>query len=143
MKIQIKRFDKTLPLPSYKSPGAVCVDLYTRETATIEVGKVAYIPMNIAVKLPPNSWAMMVSRSSTHKMGVMQVNSLAVFDVDYCGDNDEYIFAAYNYTSAPVTIEKGTRLCQLMVMKYEPIEIEEVDKMDGTDRGGFGSTGIK
>lgn len=143
MKIQIKRFDKTLPLPAYKTPGAVCIDLYTRESATIEPGKVVYIPMNVAVKLPPNSWAMMVSRSSTHKMGIMQINSLAVFDVDYCGDNDEYIFAAYNYTVNTVNIEKGTRLCQLMVMKYEPIEIEEVDKMEGTDRGGFGTTGTK
>ena len=143
MKIKIKRFDKTLPLPSYKTPGAVCVDLYTRETAIIEPGKIAYIPMNIAVKLPPNTWAMMVSRSSTHKMGVMQVNSLAVFDVDYCGDSDEYIFAAYNYTDQSVTIEKSTRLCQLMVMKYESMEIEEVDSMESPSRGGFGTTGTK
>ena len=68
---------------------------------------------------------------------------MAVFDVDYCGNNDEYIFAAYNYTPNTVTIEKGTRLCQLLVMKYEPIEIEEVEAMDSPDRGGFGTTGVK
>ena len=34
MNIKIKRFDKTLPLPEYKSKGAVALDLYSREDTT-------------------------------------------------------------------------------------------------------------
>jgi dUTP pyrophosphatase len=143
MKIKIKRFDKTLPLPVHKTSGAVAVDLYSRLECTIESKQVAYIPMNVAIKIPDGYFIMQVPRSSTHKLGLMGINSVGIFDRDYCGDNDEYNFAAYNYTDASVTIEKGTRLVQLLLIKCENFEFDEVDQMDDNDRGGFGTTGNK
>ena len=86
---------------------------------------------------------MMVPRSSTHKLGLMAVNSIGIFDRDYCGDNDEYGFISLNYTDNPVFIEKGTRLCQLLLIKCENFEFDETDKMNAPDRGGIGSTGVK
>lgn len=143
MKIKIKRFDKTLPLPSYKSKGAVCVDLYTRSETKIGPGQISYIPLNIATEIPENCWVMIAPRGSTHKLGIMQANSIGIIDVDFCGDNDEYVFPAYNFTQQEITIEKGTRIAQLMIMKFEPIEFEEVDHLNNTDRGKLGSTGQK
>lgn len=35
MKVKIKRFDKSLPLPEYKTPGAVGFDLYVKNDETI------------------------------------------------------------------------------------------------------------
>ncbi|MDP4010193.1 MAG: dUTP diphosphatase [Candidatus Shapirobacteria bacterium] len=141
MKVSIKRFDKSLPLPVYKTAGAACVDLCSRIDITIPSHQIAYIPLNVALKIPQGYWSMMVPRSSTHKMGIMQANHMGVLDSDYCGDNDEYIFTAYNFTDKEVTIEKGTRIAQLMVQKYESIEFEESDHLDCNDRGGFGTTG--
>ena len=143
MKLKIKRFDKTLPLPVHKTSGAVAVDLYSRLNFTVEPKKISVIPMNVAIQIPDGYFVMMVSRSSTHKMGLMLVNSAGIFDRDFCGDNDEYNFLGYNFTDQLVTIEKGTRLCQLLLIKCENFEFEEVDKMDAPDRGGIGSTGIK
>lgn len=143
MKIKIKRFDKSLPLPVYKTAGAVCVDLCCRTDISIEPQKIAYIPMNVAIEMPPGYWALQAPRSSTHKLGLMQVNSIGIVDSDYCGDNDEYLFPAFNFTNNKVNIEKGTRLSQLMILKFEPIEFEETDHLNNADRGGLGSTGVK
>jgi dUTP pyrophosphatase len=143
VKVKIKRFDKSIPLPEYKTRGAAGVDLYTRETVTISPHEVAYIPLNIAIKIPKNCWAMIAPRGSTHKLGILQANSIAIGDWDFRGDNDEYKFPALNFTDKPVTVEKGTRIAQLLLVNYEKIEFEEVEHLGNTNRGSFGSTGKK
>ena len=141
MKIRIKLFDKELPAPEYKSAKAAALDLYARETVTIQPGVVGMVPLNIALELPKNHWVLMSARSSLHKRGLMMANGIGVGDEDYCGDNDEYRAALLNYTKEPVTIERGERIVQMIVMQREPVEVEIVEKLAGKDRGGVGSTG--
>ncbi|MEI8067387.1 MAG: dUTP diphosphatase [Candidatus Shapirobacteria bacterium] len=143
MKIQFKRFDKNIDLPMHKTNGAVAVDLSSRIEVTVKPKEIVYIPMNVAIKIPDGYFIMQAPRSSTHKLGLMGINGVGIFDRDYCGDTDEYHFAAYNYTDKAVTIEKATRLVQLLLIKCENFEIDEVDKMDDVSRGGFGTTGVK
>lgn len=143
MKIKIKRFDKTLPLPVHKTAGSVAVDLYSRIDVEIKPKEIAYVPMNVAIKIPDGYFIMQAPRSSTHKLGVQAINGVGIFDRDYCGNEDEYHFAAYNFTDKTVLIEKGTRLCQLVLIKCENFEFNEVDVMEEPNRGGFGSTGQK
>lgn len=137
----MKLFDNTLPVPAYKSEKAAALDLYARETTIIQPGEVGMVPLNIALQLPPNHWVLMSARSSLHKKGVLMANGIGVGDEDYCGDNDEYRAALLNYTQKPVTIERGERIVQMIVMQREPVKLEIVEKLDGKDRGGFGSTG--
>ena len=141
MKIKIKRFDKDLPLPAYKTEGAACLDLYSRMEVKIPSHTVGYIPLNIALSIPKGYWVMVAARGSTHKMGIMPIHGIGIGDWDYRGDNDEYLFPAYNFTDKEITIEKGTRMAQMMISKVEKVEMEEVDKLENKDRGGFGSTG--
>lgn len=143
MKIKIKQFDKSLPLPAYKTLGAACFDLYSREEVTISPGEVGYIPLNVAIEVPKGHWVMLVSSGSTHKMGIMMANSIGIGDEDFCGDNDEYKFPAFNFTKKNVTIEKGTRVAQAMIVKFDRAEFELVDHLDNADRGSFGTTGKK
>jgi len=143
MKIRVKRFDRSLPLPVYKTPKAASLDLYTRETVTIEPGEVKLIPMNVAIELPEGYFALLVNRSSTFKMGITCVNGLGVIDYDYRGNDDEWLFPALNFTKALVTIEKGTRCCQMIILPIEQVEVEDALKLSHNNRGGFGSTGKK
>ncbi len=143
MKLKIKRFDKSLPLPVHKTSGAVAVDLCSRIDVKIKPKETAYIPMNVGIQIPNGYFILMAPRSSTHKMGLMGLNGVGIFDRDYCGDNDEYTFIGYNFTDQLVTIEKGTRLCQLLLIKCESFDFQEVDKMSLPSRGGFGTTGVK
>lgn len=70
----------------------------------------------------------------------LQVNNNQVCDEDYKG---EYIVALHNDTDIPQTINPMERIAQLVVMPYLPVEFNEVDELNDTERGsgGFGSTG--
>ena len=143
MQIKIKRFDKTLPLPTYKTRGAVALDLCARVNTEILANQIGYIPLNVAIEIPENCWVMVAARGSTHKSGILPVHGFGIGDWDYCGDNDEYLFPVLNFTDKTVVIEKGSRVAQMMINKYEKVDILEVDKLEGPDRGGFGTTGVK
>lgn len=143
MKVQIRRHDKTIPLPEFKTKGAAGFDLYTRETVTVNPRELKLIPLNISIKIPSGYFLLVAERSSTHKYGISMANKIGVLDSDFCGNNDELKFAAYNLTDSPITVEKATRIAQGVVLKCDKIELEEVDDLGEPDRGGFGTTGNK
>ena len=143
MKIQIKRFDQTLPLPEYKTPGAAAFDLVARLEVTIAPQQVVLVPLNVALQLPDDHFALLVARSSLHKKGVMMANGVGVGDADYCGDDDEYRAALFNFTNEPVTIAKGDRIVQMIILPRTKVVFTEVEKLVAQSRGGFGSTGEK
>lgn len=141
--IKIKRFDKSLPLPEYKTKGAAAVDFYARETTLIKPGEIGMIPLNNAVAAPKGHFMLLCARSSTFKLGLTMINGIGVIDSDFCGDGDEFRFAVQNYTKKSVTIEKGTRIAQGIFVKFTRARWQEVSKMSAKTRGGFGSTGHK
>jgi dUTP pyrophosphatase len=142
MKVKIKRFDKTLPLPVYKTSGAAALDLASREEMKIEAGQVDYLPLNIALQVPKDSFVLVAARSSLHKRGLFLVNGIGIGDSDYCGGEDEYRAAVYNFSKETVTVKKGERVAQMMVLRREKVEWEELDDFsDQKNRGGFGTTG--
>jgi dUTP pyrophosphatase len=142
MKVKIKRFDKTLVLPAYKTSGAAALDLASREEVKIEAGQVAYLPLNIALQIPKDSFVLVAARSSLHKKGLFLVNGVGVGDSDYCGAEDEYRAAVFNFSKKTVTVQKGERVVQMIVLRREKVEWEELDDFnDQKNRGGFGSTG--
>jgi dUTP pyrophosphatase len=63
-----------------------------------------------------------------------------VIDSDYRGP---VIVALHNDTNDDQVIHNGDRIAQLVVMPFEEIYFQQVDKLDSTERGdgGFGSTG--
>lgn len=141
MQLSIKRFDKTLPLPEYKTSGAAAFDLYARIEMSIPARSIGYVPLNIAIQLPEDHFALMAARSSLHKRSLMMANGIGIGDYDYRGDNDEYRAALYNFSDKEVKIEKGERLVQMIILPRERVEIIEKDQFDEKDRGGFGTTG--
>jgi dUTP pyrophosphatase len=141
MKIRIKRFDKSIPLPERKTTGAAGLDLAARETTIIPAKSFNYVPMNVAVATPPGHFLLMAARSSTHKKGLIMANGIGIGDSDFCGDEDEYRAVFYNFTDEPVTVEKGERVAQLIFLNFPNFEWEEVESLNPESRGGFGSTG--
>jgi dUTP pyrophosphatase len=139
--IKIKRLDKDLPLPEYKTDGAAALDMYARTEMTIQPGEVKLIPLNVAIEIPTGYFVLIANRSSTYKLGVTCVNGIGVGDSDFSGDSDEYHFPALNYTDQPVTIERGTRVCQILILAADRVQVTEVESLGNADRGGFGSTG--
>jgi dUTP pyrophosphatase len=142
--INFKRFDKSIPLPVFKTKGAVAADMYSRLDVDIAPNEIAYIPLNVAIEIPEGYCIFLISRSSTHKFGIRSVNGIGIFDNDFCGDDDEYKFIVQNFTDKPVHIEKGSRVAQILLVKKENFIINELDNFKhNPTRGGIGSTGQK
>ena len=114
------------------------------------------IPLGVAMELPKGFIAVPVPRSSTFmKYGITQANSIGVIDQTYCGDSDEWKFHAIAYRDT--LIPEGDRICQFEIRLSQKatfwqklkwllssgIEIIEVESLEGTNRNGFGSTGVK
>jgi dUTP pyrophosphatase len=144
MKLNVKRIDKNLELPEYKTKGAVGFDLTARLETVIKPFEVTLIPLNIVVKVPKGYGLFLFSRSSVPgKKGLMVANSVGVIDQDYHGEDDEIKMAVLNFTKKDVIVEKGERICQGIIMKIAVPTITEVKKMANKSRGGFGTTGHK
>ena len=143
MRIRITRVDDTLPLPRYETTGAVAFDLAPRIDATIAPGEIAILPANCIIEVPPGHALILAGRSSLAKRGLVLANGIGVIDQDYRGPNDEIHLALRNVTDAPLTVHRGDRLAQGMILPVAQAEWEEVprDAITAVTRGGFGSTG--
>lgn len=114
------------------------------------------MPLGIAVALPEGFEAVVVPRSSTYRnFGVIQTNSMGVIDNSYSGDQDEWKLPLISMRDTMIT--QSDRICQFRIQLSQKatfwqklkwffcsgIKIVEVDSLSKTNRGGFGSTGIK
>lgn len=122
-------------------PGSDWVDLRAAEDIVMKAGEFRLIPLGIAVAMPEGYEAHVVPRSSTFKnYGLLQANSMGVVDGSYRGDGDQWRWPAY--ATRDVAIEKNTRLCQFRIVENQPpLIFTRVERLEGPDRGGFGSTG--
>lgn len=141
VQVKVKRVDKEIPLPEFKTEGAAAFDLYARTSVEIPPKEFTYVPLNVAVETPPGCFLLLAARSSTHKKGIWMANGIGIGDPDFSGDNDEYHAVYYNFTDKPVLIEKGERIAQGLIVKREAIQWQEVDQMPNKTRGGWGTTG--
>ncbi len=142
-KVRIKRIDKSLPLPEYKTSGAAGFDLAARERVVLPAHKVGYVPLNVAIAPPAGHFLLLAARSSLQKRGLTMANGVGVGDADFSGNDDEYRAALYNFTDADVVVERGDRIVQGLFIPVTHADFVEVDDMERKTRGGFGSTGVR
>lgn len=142
-KIKIKYFDNEISKIENIEGKSDWYDLRASETVILKAGEFALIPLGVGMILPDHYEANIVPRSSTFKnYGIIQTNCFAVIDNSYSGDNDMWRLPVY--ATRDVTINKNERICQFRINEKQPvIEFEEVTHLNDTDRGGFGSTGVK
>ena len=140
LEIKIKYHDKDLGKIEKLSVGD-WIDLRAAEEVHMEAGQFRIISLGVSMKLPEGYEAHVLPRSSTFKKwGIKMTNSMGVIDESYCGDNDIWGFPAQAVRQT--TIFKGDRICQFRIVKKMPeVTFIEVERMEGNDRGGFGSTG--
>lgn len=143
--VQITRLPhgKDLPLPAYQSDLAAGMDLLAAvaEPVTLAPGKRALIPTGIAIALPAGYEAQVRPRSGlAAKQGVTVLNTPGTIDADYRGEVQVILI---NLGDAPVMIERGMRIAQMVVSRVERARLRETPALPPTGRGGggFGSTG--
>lgn len=140
MKVYIKYFTEDV-IPVEKISKGDWIDLRAAADVEFRAGEFKLIPLGVGMILPEGYEAHIAPRSSTYKnFGIVQTNSIGVVDNSYCGDEDEWKMAAYALRDT--LIRKNDRICQFRIIEKQPeIEIETVEHLRETSRGGFGSTG--
>ena len=140
-KIQIKYFTDKIEKLAYIDGKSDWIDLRASEEVTLKQGEFALVPLGVAMELPKGYEAHIVPRSSTYKnFGVIQANHCGVVDGSYCGDNDMWRMPVIAMRDTQIHV--NDRICQFRIMKNQPeILFEEVEHLEGKDRGGFGTTG--
>jgi len=141
MKVRIKRVDRSLPLPVYETQGSVGFDILCREDTAIGPKSVGRIHSNVIVKVPEGYALVVALRSSTPaKKRLLCPHGIGIVDNDYCGPDDELQVQVYNFSEAPVKVERGEKIAQGVFVKVERAEWDEVESLSEKSRGGFGST---
>lgn len=143
MEVRIKYFTDKIEKIQYIAGKSDWMDLRCAEDIELKAGDFRLIPLGVGMKLPEGYEAHVVPRSSTYKnFGLLQVNSMGIVDESYCGDNDQWFWPAL--ATRDVTVHANDRICQFRIMEHQPaFDFIEVEKLGDTDRGGFGSTGIR
>ena len=145
MKINIKRLNDLAKIPTRGSEYAAGYDLYAATGYDIEIAPQSTVKVGtgIAMELPEGTFGAIFARSGlATKKGLRPANCVGVCDSDYRG---EYIVPLHNDTDEMMSIAAGERIAQLIVMDFNPVEFNEVNSLNETDRGagGFGSSGTK
>jgi len=142
VKVVVHRLRPDVPLPAYQTSGAAGFDLASSEDLTVEPGAIALVPTGLVIGVPDGHFLGVFARSSTPlKRGLMVANGVGVVDSDYCGPSDEIRIQVLNISREPVTIRRGDRIAQGLILACVRAEWDETDTPDAPSRGGFGSTG--
>ena len=117
------------------------IDLRAARRYELKKGDWQLIDLGVSIALPEGYEAHVVPRSSTYRTwGLLQTNSCGVIDNTYSGDGDVWMVPML--ATRDTVVEVGDRICQFRIMKNQPqIIFDEVEHLDGADRGGFGTTG--
>lgn len=142
VRVPVRRLDPELPLPAYARPGDAGLDLRVTEDVRLDPGERTLVGTGIAVAIPDGYCGLVTPRSGlASRAGLTLANSPGVVDAGYRG---EIKLALVNLDpGAAISLERGERVAQLLVVPVARAALEEVDSLPESPRGegGHGSTG--
>ena len=145
VKILIKKTNKEVITPKYKTDGSSGVDLsaFLEKKVVIKPNSSELIPTGLQVAIPEEFEIQIRPRSGlAAKESIGVLNSPGTIDSDYRGELKIILF---NHGKEDFIINNGDRIAQMVLVPIIKMEFEEVDTLPDTVRGqgGFGSTGKK
>ncbi len=147
MKLKVKKLTDSsfIKMPFYSTKQSAGMDLQADldKNLVLKPNEFKLIPTGIAIALEENFEAQIRPRSGlAAKHGITVLNTPGTIDADYRG---EVKIILINLSTQDFIIEPGMRIAQMVINKYESVEVCQVEDLDETERGegGFGSTGTK
>lgn len=132
------------PLPAYATPQSAGMDLRANidEPVTLRPLQRRLIPTGLYIALPEGYEAQVRPRSGLAlKHGITVLNTPGTIDADYRG---EIGVVLVNLSDTDFTVNPGERIAQMVVARYEQVDMLVVEQLDETERGagGYGHTGV-
>lgn len=140
--LRFQRLDPRAVVPSRAHAGDAGLDLCCLEAVELAAGERTRVATGIAIELPAGHAGLIVPRSGlAAKHGVSIVNAPGLIDQGYRGELQ--VLLLNTDRSAPVSLNAGERIAQLVVISVAELTPLEVDSLGESSRGekGFGSSG--
>ena len=142
VKLLIKKLQKNIILPEYKTDGSSGMDLMANVEQTVKIlpGEKKIISTGIMVAIPEQYEIQIRPRSGlAAKNGISVLNTPGTIDSDYRGEIKVILINLGKYI---FEINKNDRIAQMIVCPIIKVELKEVESLPETVRGegGFGST---
>ena len=143
VKLLIKKLNKEVIVPEYKTKGSSGMDLMASISNNIYIkpGDKAIIPTGIAISIPTGYEIQIRPRSGlAAKKNITILNTPGTIDADYRG---EIKIILINFGKEEFKINPNDRIAQMVLCPVIKAELEVVQELQDTKRGegGFGSTG--
>ncbi len=142
VKLLIKKLQKNIILPEYKTDGSSGMDLMANVEQTVKIlpGEKKIISTGIMVAIPEQYEIQIRPRSGlAAKNGISVLNTPGTIDSDYRGEIKVILI---NLGKDIFEINKNDRIAQMIVCPIIKVELQEVESLPETVRGegAFGST---
>jgi dUTP pyrophosphatase len=142
MKLRIRKLhpDAVIPRYAHGPEEDAGMDLFSVAAALLEPNVPQAVPTGLSIELPPGFEAQIRPRSGlAFKHAISVPNSPGTIDPGYRGEVKVILI---NLGVQPYQVNPGDRIAQMVIARYEAVEIEEGDLSDTTrGEGGFGSSG--
>jgi dUTP pyrophosphatase len=141
IEVAVRRLREDAVLPRQAYEGDAGLDLVACEHVELGPGERAVVPTGVAVEIPEGYAGFVQPRSglaARHGIGV--VNSPGLIDSGYRGEIR--VVLLNTDASERFTVERGTRIAQLVIAPVAAVRLVEVDELAASERGsrGFGSS---
>ena len=143
-KILDSRIGSNFPIPKHQTSGSAGIDLIAciDDEMILDPNESTIISSGIAIFIEDSGYAgIVIPRSGLGaKKGLVCGNLTGLIDSDYQGPLS---ISLWNRSDEPISINPGDRVAQLVVLKVNQVELEQVDEFTESERGemAFGSTG--
>lgn len=143
-KIKVCLSSSDAVMPSLKNDGDAGMDLCSIEDKVVKSMSFCTVNTGLKFEIPKGYEIQIRPRSGlASKYGISVLNTPGTIDSGYRGEVRVILF---NFSENDFVVEKGMRICQMVVSKLDAFELEKVDFVnENSERnsGGFGSTGLK
>ena len=140
-RLEVKKLVSNATLPVLGSVNAAGYDLHALEGTVVPGRGKVLVSTGLSFAIPVGNYGRIAPRSGLAAKHSIDVGA-GVIDADYRGEVKVLLF---NFSDNDFSINPGDRIAQMIIEKYTPTELVEVQELDSTERGagGFGSTGVE
>lgn len=141
--IPLKLIDSSIEPPQAQNRGDAGYDLRSSEDYKIEPGQRMLVSTGIALAIPEGFAGFVQPRSGLAiKNGIAVLNTPGLIDSGY--RNEIKVILINHDPMETFIVNKGDRIAQLVIQRYETINWQITDDLEDSQRGtsGFGSTGV-
>ena len=144
MEIKVCKISEDAKIPSFKREGDAGMDLCSIEDFTLNPMSFGVVGTGLKFEIPDGYEIQIRPRSGlAAKYGISVLNTPGTIDSGYRGEVKVILF---NFSPNQFKIEKGMRICQMVVSKLDKfnlIETDTINEISERKDGRFGSTGLK